>query len=1505
MKQASTQPRKAIKKAIKVMVVLFVILLLIPIILAGLMLLNPIQNRVVDWTAEYIGTEIGHEISIGSIYLEPFSGFVVNEVLLRDFTGDTMIYATVVDLEISGFALAQNAFVINDLILNEGYFNLKVYANDSITNLTHFINELPKSSDTTEMGLVLVSAEDVSIRNSRFAYTNENEEQTEENRIDFSHLLISNFNADFSDLDIIGDSVAVCIDSLNLREKSGFLIRNMATEASVCNGNVHCENLTLQTNDGIVYGNYQMRGESWFDYQSFIEKVRLDADLYQSNIQFNDIAYFTPNLRDILTPLLFTGRVSGTIDNLKADVEELKFVETGYLVGRVKVKGLPDIANTFIDAELEQLFATFHDASRINIPKDGELIRMSFPDNVQHLGYVDFIGSFTGFVNDFVTRGEIETALGTMMADVNVKTDGVFRYSGNISTKQFQLGQLIDAKPFVKSIAMDLKVDGTGLDLKTMKVIANGRVAHIDVFDYDYRDIKVDGEFTNLVFNGDIAIADTNIKLDFNGMMDFRGEIPRLLAHADIQHLSLARLNLLKSDTFGVYKGVIDIDLKGDERSQLNGRLALTEASYKSKGSEIELKQLVINDRIIKTGHDIEIESDYFNAKVIGRTSLLEAPYAFLHVGHRYLPTFIPQVDVSNLDTLQDFLFEFDIENNDALISLISSDLKLDNSLHVNGGLKMKGNDFNLKTDTLSWSFGNTKFLGNTIEVYPANRDLVAKTHIQKLQLTEQYSIEGINGVADIRYDSVLLNADWAGTSDLTDKGQVSVMLYRTDLMPWNLDLNKLNVDILGSEWRSVKKAKFSADSLQINVNHLELVSEDGLISGDGVLSKKKPTRLDLNVQNFDLSYLSGFSVVQQSLNGVLNGHIDVGYVKERLVVDGDIIIDSLFLDEQEIGNVNGEATYNSQMNVVDVNINIAYRGNETVRLIGDYFPERKKDQLDLEAAFSGFNLTTFEPFLETVLDEIGGTVDGSLSIVGTIDKPDISGGLKINDFEARVPYLNTSYRLNEGFVKVYPDLIAMDRAIVTDQNGAEAVATAQVFHDYFKNLSYDVFLETENFQCLNTSVAENESYYGQAFITGDVNISGYAAHTFIEVDAGTDKGTKLSIPLDGGGDVSEFDFINFVDSAKTAADFNSKALNSELTGLEMDFKLAVDEDAQIQIIFDEKVGDVIKVKGVGDMLMRIDNKGKFNMYGDYVISNGEYLFTLQNVINKRFIVASGSKLTWNGEVDEARLDLTATYKLKASPAVMVEAMTSTAEGGVDDVYLQRLPVNVNLMMLGPIATPEITFDVGLPTLPESDIANQLLAPGLASKEQITSQAFSLLIANHFSSGNGNVALGGAGQSSGFEVLSNQVSNWASQYSDKFDVGVNYDTYTNESGQSGSETELSFSTNLFDDRVKVEVNGSVQGNSDAQSEEQTNNLAGEFNVEYKVNRDGSLRARVYNESNSQSAAKLNQSPYTQGVGLQYRKEFDTWGQFFRQLFTSKEEREKRRASRKAEKTSRK
>ena len=66
-------------------------------------------------------------------------------------------------------------------------------------------------------------------------------------------------------------------------------------------------------------------------------------------------------------------------------------------------------------------------------------------------------------------------------------------------------------------------------------------------------------------------------------------------------------------------------------------------------------------------------------------------------------------------------------------------------------------------------------------------------------------------------------------------------------------------------------------------------------------------------------------------------------------------------------------------------------------------------------------------------------------------------------------------------------------------------------------------------------------------------------------------------------------------------------------------------------------------------MRMEITTLGDFNMYGDYIIEEGDYLFTLQNVINKKFIIQKGSSLKWNGSPYDGTADITAIYPVKTS----------------------------------------------------------------------------------------------------------------------------------------------------------------------------------------------------------------------------------------------------------------
>ena len=99
-----------------------------------------------------------------------------------------------------------------------------------------------------------------------------------------------------------------------------------------------------------------------------------------------------------------------------------------------------------------------------------------------------------------------------------------------------------------------------------------------------------------------------------------------------------------------------------------------------------------------------------------------------------------------------------------------------------------------------------------------------------------------------------------------------------------------------------------------------------------------------------------------------------------------------------------------------------------------------------------------------------------------------------------------------------------------------------------------------------------------------------------------------------------------------------------------MELEVEITPDAVVQLIFDPKVGDIIETSGRGDLRIMLDQSSGFRMFGDVELQKGDYLFTLQNVINKRFQIEPGGKINFNGSPTNATIDLNAIYTTRTAP---------------------------------------------------------------------------------------------------------------------------------------------------------------------------------------------------------------------------------------------------------------
>jgi len=116
------------------------------------------------------------------------------------------------------------------------------------------------------------------------------------------------------------------------------------------------------------------------------------------------------------------------------------------------------------------------------------------------------------------------------------------------------------------------------------------------------------------------------------------------------------------------------------------------------------------------------------------------------------------------------------------------------------------------------------------------------------------------------------------------------------------------------------------------------------------------------------------------------------------------------------------------------------------------------------------------------------------------------------------------------------------------------------------------------------------------------------------------------------------------------------------------------------------------------------------------------------------------------------------------------------------------------------------------------------------------------------------------------------------------DVGVNY--RTNREMKS-DEVQVALSTQLFNDRLTI--NGSVDVATNATANA-SDNIVGEFDIDYKLVPNGKFRLKTYNHINNDM---LYDNPYTQGFGVFYKEEFNTvgelWRRYLKSIFGKKEE----------------
>ena len=564
-------------------------------------------------------------------------------------------------------------------------------------------------------------------------------------------------------------------------------------------------------------------------------------------------------------------------------------------------------------------------------------------------------------------------------------------------------------------------------------------------------------------------------------------------------------------------------------------------------------------------------------------------------------------------------------------------------------------------------------------------------------------------------------------------------------------------------------------------------------------------------------------------------------------------------------------SAWNSEKKVVEINAGNNLNGKKMIDIAGYYDPLTQK--INLNGKADNLPVDALNPLLKIFASAITGTASGKVNFSREPGKVYLTGALMAENTSMKIDYLQTRFKLNDS-IRFDKKGIKFNNVRLSDEKGNPATLTGYVYHTNFKEYSTDLVVNiTPPNECLvlNTKPKDNELFYGTAYASGVTTIKSGPSSLSFDISAKTGKNTKFYIPLNKSETISDYSFITFVNRDTTLqrekAVKNVPPAPETKIGMDLNFDLEITPEAEIQLIFDPQLGDIMKGHGSGKLNINLDKRGIFTISGDYIIEEGDYLFTLGNIINKSFSVENGGKIIFNGDLDKAEIDLKAIYKLKASLYNILQ----------DENFKKSIPVECQINLSGNLFNPIVDLNIDLPMADE--VTKTYLKNAITTQEEENRQFLSLLVMNSFYS---DQAAGSSLSSTGIgtsamavtttEMVFNQLSNWISKISNDFDLGFVYRPGKDINPQ---EVQVALQTQFLNDKVVINGNFDVRGQGGAAGN--ADQLTGDFDIEYKIT--DKIKFKVFNRFNNPYTGK--QAPYTQGFGFFFNQDFDKFSDLFR------------------------
>lgn len=1480
-----------LKKVFKIFSITVLILISIPLFLFLALKSPKVQTFVVHEITSILSNKFNAKISIESVDYAFFNKLRLNKVYVEDQHGDTLLYSGKIYASLRGYNIKKRFISLGIAELNTGKFYLKQDSN-GVLNLKFIIDALASKDTTKKKEAYSFKIRNLKLVNFAFKYQKW-KPIAKPYGMNYTDLDIRYINLDLRNIRIVGSKITAKMENLSAYEKCGFLLKHLGADVDFSPKEIKLSNATILTRSSRVKASHIIfRFNGFADWKDYVHKVKMDALFNNAYVDFKTISYFAPTLNKWDFKGYLDGRVSGPVCNLRSDLLEFKTGDSTKISLNFSIVGLPKAEETVWRGnvheltsngkELGQTIKTFIGAQGENVA--GIMAKM---------GKLKMNAYFSGKFAAFTSSTEVHSSIGSIVASLDTKASNghTNAYSLNVSTSNLNVGQIIDSKE-IGNVTGTLKSAGSTDGQLIKSSATEASFSDIYLHGYNYQDIALTLNREGKQYDYLVRVNSRDADFTCAGSYNFSTIPSRTIASLRANHINLHRLNLVSSDTITSIQGLFNVDFTGTEFDNINGSATLLNATFTTRSKNILVGMANIYLKNQPNDKELRIESDLIDGVIKGNSSLLNLSKAVNHFTKLYFPNIAKNIAISTTQAqkvplskphtatttpneAQTYHLNIKVKKINDVLNLFIPKLKIEKSTTLLGSINTSSNIFDLKLVSPLLQFGNNHFNKVNLQAVGTPSNLRANLTCGKYQINA-LSINNINlgamGAANRINTTVTFNNS---TKDVRNEGEVKFMTI-FDKNPHSLkphievDFIKSLLTINDTPWK-IGQAVVSIDSTTIQIEDFKITNQQQKIAVAGKISKNKNDQLHFIINNFDIqNFKFLFQKSGYNIQGALNGIATLKNIYDSPMLFSNVKFDDAIVNGRSVGSPELVSSWDEASRKISILSTNTINDNEVYRISGTISPETK--DLDLDVKIKQFHPFLLEPFVKGIVSNMKGNISANLSVTGKTDMPIVNGMAYLNDIQAKVDFLNTTYNISAP-ITITPTELSIKNDTLRDAMGNRAFVNASVTHKNLTNFRFNINIQPQRLLALNTTAKHNNVFFGTAYASGMVRILGDVQNLEMRINAQTEKNSKVFIPLNNRTQIQDQSFITFVKREdKANADLATdeevqKPSPKTKSNLKIFLDLQVTPDIEAQILLGPGSGNVLKAQGNSILSMEVNPSANiFQIRGNYTIQKGSFRFSLLNLTSKEFTIDNGSTITWTGNPSNATINVVARHKVRTSLGPILV--------GLNQNNTQRYNVDCKITLEGMLLNPNIKLGV---ELPEANSSTQtLVQAALNTESQMQKQFVSLLMFGQFfpeqtSTSNDNSIASSAGKSMATDLLFSQLASLVSQISNSVNFGIKY---TPASATSQQEYEFSGSLKVND---WVTVNGTIDVGDNSKSTGQ--GVAGDYDVEVRLDKRDRVKFKMFSHDKQDNL--LNNTQSRQGVGVFFQDQFNSFCDLFR------------------------